>query len=251
MQRIIVVSGGGTGIGRAIARAQAQAGDRVLIAGRRAEVLEKTAAEINAECGAERVVWHAADLTDLDSLVALADHVRATFGTVYAVVNNAGGAAPIGSTLGELREAWRKTYDLNVVSAVLLTKALEPIMEASGGRVVAIGSMSSKSGGGGAHYAASKAALSGWILSLAGELGPRGVTVNAVLPGYTPDTELFGPGLPPNVHERLVAPIALGRAGTSDDVAGAVRYLLSTEAAFVTGQFLEVAGGSLPLKIDS
>jgi 3-oxoacyl-[acyl-carrier protein] reductase len=246
MHRNIVVSGGGTGIGRAIARAQALQGDRVMILGRRDEVLEKAASEINAECESERVSWRSADVSDLQAVEQAAEQIRIEMGEVYGVVNNAGGSVLPGPGLSGIADAWRQTFDKNVLSAVLLTTALQPLLRRPGGRIIVIGSMASKNGGGSGHYSASKSAVNAWVLFLSGELGAQGITVNAVLPGYTPDTEIFGQGLPKTVHDRLVGLIALGRAGRSEDVAGAVRYLLSPEAEFVTGHLLEVSGGSRP-----
>ena len=141
---------------------------------------------------------------------------------------------------------WRATFDQNALTAVLLTSGFLPILRRPGGRIVLIGSMASRSGGGTPAYGAVKAMLNSWVLHLTAQYGPDGITANAVLPGYTPDTELFGDGMPQDVHDRIVSRIAAGRAGRSDDIGAAVAYLVSPDAAFVTGQQLEVHGGSLP-----
>ena len=250
MERNIVVSGGGTGIGRAIAREQARSGDRVVIVGRRAAVLEAAADAINAECGATRVLCHTSDVTDPASIEGLAKYTESELGSVYGIVNNAGGGTPAGPTLREVIDAWRATFELNVMGSVILTTSLLPLLQRPGGRIVVISSMAGKNGGGLPQYAACKAAQNAWVLSLAGQLGPQGVSVNAVLPGYTPDTEVFGAGLPPHVHDRLVSNVALGRAGRSADVAGAVSFLLSEAGEYVSGHLLEVAGGGLPPTTD-
>ncbi|MFI5040423.1 MAG: SDR family NAD(P)-dependent oxidoreductase [Acidimicrobiales bacterium] len=250
VDRLVVVSGGGTGIGRAVARRLAGEGDQVLVVGRRAAVVEQAAAQINAEVGAERVRSLAADVSDPKGVAVVAAIVdRELGGVVDGLVNNAGGGALPGSTLDEVASAWQEAFTKNVLSAVLLTTALGPTLRRPGGRVILISSMATRSGGGGGPYVAMKAALNGWVLALTAELAPDGITANVVLPGYTPDTELFGSGLPPAIHDAIVTRVALGRAGTPADVAGVVRFLLSGDASFVTSQLIEVSGGVLPPKI--
>jgi len=247
---IVVVSGGGTGIGRATARALADGGSQVLILGRRLDVLERTAAEIGAETESGRVSFLRADVTSPTDVDAVAEYVESTYGTIDAVVNNAGGGGvPPGSGLGGLADAWRSTYDVNVISAVLLTTALGPMLRRPGGRIVLVSSMASRSGGGGGAYVAAKGALNAWVLALTTEYAPQGITANVVVPGYTPDTELFGSGMPQALHDRIVSRIALGRAGRAADIASVIGFLVSPEAAFVTSQVIEVAGGSLPPNI--
>jgi 3-oxoacyl-[acyl-carrier protein] reductase len=245
-QRVAVVSGGGTGIGRAIARRLASGGMHVVITGRRADVVAQTAAQLTRETG-RPVVGFQADVGNPDDVAALVAYVGAHHDRVDALVCNAGGASglPTG-TLHELASEWRRTFDQNVLTAVLLVHGFLPSLARPGGRIILIGSNSTKSGGGIASYAASKAALGAWVLNLAAIHGRDGITANVVSPGYTPDTELFGDGLPQELHDRIVSRTAVGRAGTSADVAAAVGYLVSPEASFVTGQVLEVTGGSLP-----
>jgi len=250
VDRFFVVSGGGTGIGRAIAGRLAGDGDRVLIIGRRDDVLARAAAEINKGAGADLVSWHAADASEPRAVEAVAVLVQEKLGGVVdGVVNNAGGGGGAASTLDEVATHWRDMFAKNVLSAVLLTTALGPMLRRPGGRVVLVSSMATRSGGGGGSYVAVKAALNGWVLALTADLGPEGITANVVLPGYTPDTELFGPGLPPQIHDAIVARSALGRAGSSADIAGVVRFLLSDDASFVTSQLIEVSGGVLPPRL--
>ena len=144
------------------------------------------------------------------------------------------------------RTAWRSTYDQNVISAVMLTTALGPMLRRPGGRIVLVSSMASRSGGGGGAYVAAKGALNAWVLALTTEYAPQGITANVVVPGYTPDTELFGSGMPQALHDRIVSRIALGRPGRAADIAAMIRFLVSPEASFVTSQVIEVAGGVLP-----
>jgi 3-oxoacyl-[acyl-carrier protein] reductase len=247
VDRVAVVSGGGTGIGRATARALARDGAHVLILGRRLHVLESAAENIRTELGEASISFLRADVTDVDDVGVVADHVRSAHGTIDAVVNNAGaGSGRQGEGLGGVAATWRATFESNVLSAALLTNALSPMLRRPGGSVVLVSSMASKSGGGGGAYVAAKGALNAWVLALTAELAPQGIRSNVVVPGYTPDTELFGAGMPKELHERIVSRIALGRAGRSDDVAGAIRFLVSEEASFITGQVLDVAGGVLP-----
>jgi 3-oxoacyl-[acyl-carrier protein] reductase len=247
MDSVVVISGGGTGIGRSTARALAGDGYQVLILGRRPEVLQRAASEIGSETSPGRVGYLRADVTVPGDVQAVADHVAATYGAVDAVVNNAGsGVGPISPGLSGLADAWRQTYEQNVISAVMLTAALGPMLRRPGGRIVLVSSMATRSGGGSAAYTAAKGALNAWVLALTAEYAPQGITANAVLPAYTPDTELFGTGLPAEIHDRIVSRIALGRAGRSDDSAAVIRFLVSPDASFVTSQVIEVSGGLLP-----
>lgn len=247
MSAVVVVSGGGTGIGRATAHAVASDGARVLILGRRRHVLERAAAEIGAETGSDRVSFLCADVTSPADVESVAGYVASAYGTIDAIVNNAGGGGgPGASGLAGVAQAWRSTYDQNVISAVMLTTGLGPMLRRPGGRIVLVSSMASRSGGGGGPYVAAKGALNAWVLALTAEYGPQGITANVVMPGYTPDTELFGAGMPPALHDRIVSRIALGRAGRAVDIAAMIRFLVSPEASFVTSQVIEVAGGALP-----
>jgi NAD(P)-dependent dehydrogenase (short-subunit alcohol dehydrogenase family) len=168
--RFVVVSGGGTGIGRATARAFAKSGDRVAILGRRGDVLERAAAELGA-------VAIQADLTDpaqVETAVASLPEV------VDVLVNNAGGVPEIdveGGALDGLGQLWDAVWRSNVVSAVLLTEALLPRLHRPGGRIVNLSSIAALRGNG--AYGAAKAGIVAWTYSLAKRLGADGITANA------------------------------------------------------------------------
>ncbi len=243
-EQLAVVSGGGTGIGAAVARALAADGFDVLVVGRREEVLRAAADRISwdlARPGAVRPV--VADLTDPEQVSRVVEAVGDR--PVDAVVNNAGGyLGGDGGTLAGVAAQWRANLDANVLTAVLLTEALRPRLRRPGGRVVLVSSIAAQRGGGG-PYSAAKAALHGWAYDLAAQLGPEQITVNVVSPGYVADTEFFGDRMTPEGHAKRVAATLVGRAGTPDDIAAAVRYLTGPAAGYVTGQVIGVNGGSV------
>lgn len=244
MSRTIVVSGGASGIGRAAAETFAKEGDDVVIVGRRGALLRQTAAEISArQPGA--VVDRACDLRQPDDVAELALLLASEYEVIDAIVNVAGSVS--GNPASGLREvdaAWEADFRANVMTAVLLTTALLGMLRRPGGRVIAVSSISALRGGAGS-YSAAKAALHGWVYALAGELGAEGITVNAIAPGYTQGTEMFGDSLSECGHSRRVAETLVGRAGLPLEIAAGIRYLASAEAAFVTGEILNVNGGAV------
>ncbi|MEU8510805.1 SDR family oxidoreductase [Kitasatospora sp. NPDC048722] len=249
-ERLAVVSGGGTGIGRAIAARLAADGNRVAILGRRAAVLDEARDAIERTVGPGRILPVPVDLTDPEAVEAAAARI-ALLGPVDALVNNAGAIVtpPADRSLAALAHSWRQDLDGNLLSAVLLTTALQDHLRRPGGRLVVISSAAAQRGGAGPHslgsYAAAKAALHGWAFGLARQLGPDGITVNVLAPGYVEDTEIFGYGWTEAFHAQKVADTLVGRAGTPADVAEAVSYLASPAAGYLTGQVIGLNGGAV------
>jgi 3-oxoacyl-[acyl-carrier protein] reductase len=234
--RYAVVSGGGTGIGKAVARRLAADGASVTILGRRADALARAALEINDATGADRISTLVADLVDPAQVADAAAEIRKA-GAVDVLVLNAGGNfGGDASSLEEVAEAWRRDFEGNVLTAVLL-----PDLPRPGGRIVAITSVAAVRGAG--SYGAAKAAMHGWVMSLAAQLGPDGITVNAVAPGFIPGTEFWEGRLTDAIVASRVDVTPVGRPGTPEEVAEAVAYLASEQAGFTTGQILQVNGG--------
>ncbi|UBU14579.1 SDR family NAD(P)-dependent oxidoreductase [Nonomuraea gerenzanensis] len=234
--REVVVTGGGTGIGYAVAAAFASLGDQVTITGRREHVLAKAAAGI----GARHLAFDAADPAEVrDALDDLPERVD-------VLVNNAGGNTNLDRGQprepAEVAQAWWANLNANLMSAVLVTTALAPRM-GEGGRIVSIGSIAARGTGSGS-YGAAKAALESWTADLAAELGPRGITANVVSPGLVLDTEFFKGRLTEEGIRARVENTRNGRPGSPADVADTVLFLASPGAGHLTGQVLHVNGGA-------
>jgi 3-oxoacyl-[acyl-carrier protein] reductase len=249
MERVVLISGGGTGMGRAIARAFLADGDRVVILGRRGNVLAATADELNAEHAglAGSVSWQEADLTQPAEVERAVGAILGAVGeTIDVVVNMAGGVDRNRSddTLAEVAAQFERDFRANVLTAALLTHAAMPHLRRPGGRIINCSSIAAFHGGGGS-YGAAKAALHAWTYTLATNLGPEGITANVIAPGYVEETEFFGATMTDARRQRLIGQTLVGRAGRPDDIGATVRFLASTDAAFITGQIVQVNGGAL------
>lgn len=240
MSRIVVISGGGTGIGLATAEHFVRDGDQAVLIGRRKEVLDAAAERLGSAAAAVT-----ADLTDERDAARVRDLLAERYGRVDVLVNNAGGNVGLGGGAAELSlaELWTGNFRANVLTAVLLTEALRDLL-ADNGRVLLLSSIAAIRGGGSGSYGAAKAALHPYAYDLAAALGARGITVNVVAPGFIADTEFFGGGLSEERRRTLVGQTLNGRVGVPEDVASLVHWLASPGGAHVTGQILQVNGGA-------
>jgi 3-oxoacyl-[acyl-carrier protein] reductase len=235
-----LVTGASQGIGRACALALAQAGARVALAARNETRLAEVAEEIATNAGSAEVF--AIDLASDESIKAGAKAAIERLGSIEILVNNAG-ITKDGLMLRMKRADWDSVLTTNLTGAFLMTQAVvSSMLKARWGRIINISSVVGETGQAGqANYAASKAGLIGLTKSLARELASRGITANVVAPGYiqTAMTEV----LDEKQRESMLSHIPLGRPGTDQDVANAVRFLASDEAAYITGHVLDVNGG--------
>jgi 3-oxoacyl-[acyl-carrier protein] reductase len=239
LMRQIIVTGGGTGIGRAIAAAFATAGNGVVITGRRPEPLAAAMAAIDGAVTA--VAFDAADPEQIEKALP---HLPAT---VDVLVNSAGGntdfSGPEPATLAGVAAAWRANLESNVLSAVLMTTALRPRL-AAGGAVISFSSIAAHRAGADS-YAAAKAAIEAWNLTLAHDVGRDQITANVIAPGFIDSTEFFRGRMTDERRETLISQTATGRGGMPADIAATVVFLASAGARHITGQVIHVNGGAL------
>ncbi len=234
--RVVLVTGASRGIGAAIAKACAEEGARVAM---NCSSGVKPAEELAAQIGAQ--VWKA-DVSSTDEVNAMVDGVLEKMGTIDVLVNNAGITRD--NLLAAMTdEEWEKVLDVNAGGVFRCCRAVaRPMMSKKRGRIVNVSSVAGQKGGRGqTNYAASKGAIEAFTRSLAVELAPKNVTVNAVAPGIiVTDMSAFVRDAAP---EESMAHIPLKRYGTPEDVAKAVLFLASDDAAYVTGAVLPVDGG--------
>ena len=237
--RVALVTGASRGIGRAIALGLADRGATV-VAAARGDNAAPTAAEIASRGG--RAETAALDVTDDGAVTALVADIVARHGRIDVLVNNAG-ITRDQLMLRMKREDWDAVLTTNLTAAYTCAQAvLKPMVKQRAGRIVNLTSVVGQSGNAGqANYAASKAGLIGLTKSLALEVASRNITVNAVAPGLI-DTDMTR-AISKDAHEEWAARIPLKRLGTPEDVAAAVLFLASDEAAYITGHVLAVNGG--------
>jgi 3-oxoacyl-[acyl-carrier protein] reductase len=232
-----IVTGASGGIGGAIARALHAKGAIVTLSGTRSDALNALATELK-----DRAHVVAADLSSAEGADALVSGAEAGMGGIDILVNNAGLTRDT-LAMRMKDEDWAKVLEVNLTSAFRLSRAcLRGMMRQRWGRIVSITSVVGVTGNPGqANYAASKAGLIGLSKSLAAEVASRGITVNCVAPGFI--ATAMTDGLSDDIKAKLLAAIPAGRFGAGEDIAAAVIYLASAEAAYVTGQTLHVNGG--------
>ena len=242
--RVAIVTGGGSGMGRAIAQGFAQQGTHVVILGRREAALREA-----AEALGPWVSWRRTDVSRREEVAAAIEEVVARFGHVDILVNAAGfvvGVSP-DMPLDEAERNFDETVNTNLKGAFLMAIAVAPHLRRPGGRIINISSIAAYtggSGGGAVDYAAAKAGVLGLTYGLARSLSAQGVTVNAIAPGFIGETGFTGDWSDERI-QRIVSQTPVGRGGRAEDVAAAVLYLASPEASFVTGEVLHVNGGWL------
>lgn len=250
MSRVVVVTGGGTGIGRAVAGRFTADGDTVVLIGRRTEVLKAAAADLGADPRTGEVDVLTADLAEPAEVEQVATALRERYGRVDVLVHSAGGNVLLrdrpaaDSPVADVAGHWLGNFRANVLTAVLLTEAVRDIVSGPDGRIVFVSSIAAYRGSGSGSYAGAKAALHPYCYDLAAALGPAGVTVNVVAPGFIEDTEFFGDRLTEQRRATLARQALNGRAGTPADVADAVHWLSAPASRHVTGQIIQVNGGA-------
>jgi 3-oxoacyl-[acyl-carrier protein] reductase len=253
VSRIVLVTGGGNGLGRAVAARFLADGDTVFITGRNAGRVADTAAEIGAKpipadaSDPAQVARMAGELgDDLDVLVNMAGGNTDFTATATATASASAvgiGTQPDGplAKLERVAAAWRANLDANLLSAVLTTTAVLGKLRA-GGSIINVGSIGAEYAA--TSYGAAKAALAAWTAGLSAEVGTRGLTANVISPGYIAETDFFRGRLTEERKDRLIKATHDGRAGRPGDIAETAYFLASDGARHITGQTLHVNGGA-------
>ncbi|MGQ0741841.1 MAG: acetoacetyl-CoA reductase [Alphaproteobacteria bacterium] len=236
MARVALVTGGTRGIGRAISVALRQGGYRVVA---NFHGNEEKAKAFERETKIASRKW---DVADFGACIEAVAEVADEFGPVDVLVNNAGITRD--ATMRKMgREAWDAVVDTNLGGCFNMCKAVwESMVERGFGRIVNIGSINGQAGQyGQVNYAAAKSGIHGFTKALAQEGAAKGITVNAIAPGYI-DTDMVA-AVPVNVLEKIVARIPVGRLGKAEEIARGVAFLVADDAGFITGSTLSINGG--------
>jgi acetoacetyl-CoA reductase len=236
MGRVALVTGGTRGIGGAISRSLRDAGRDVIAA---YAGNEHAAKEFEENTGIKTIK---VDVSDFDQVQEAAAKIKADMGPIEILVNNAGITRD--STMHRMSfEQWKEVIDTNLSGVFNCSRAvIEDMRELSFGRIVNIGSINGQAGQyGQVNYAATKSGIHGFTKALAQEGAAKGITVNAIAPGYV-DTDMVR-AVPPDVLEKIIARIPVGRLGQADDIARGVLFLTADNAGFVTGSTLSINGG--------
>jgi 3-oxoacyl-[acyl-carrier protein] reductase len=244
--QVAIITGASSGIGRATAEAFAREGARVAVNYHKNSAGAEETVDTIHNSGAEAVAIHA-DVTSHADVQAMVKAVRDRWGRVDILVNNAGDLLARRSLADMTEEYWDQVMALNLKSVFLCVKATwEQMASRRTGCIINITSIAGRNGGGpgAAAYAAAKGGVITYTKGLAKELAPHGIRVNAVAPGVitTPYHERYSP---PELFEKYVAAIPMGRAGVSEEVADVIGFLASSAARYITGETVEVNGGML------
>jgi NAD(P)-dependent dehydrogenase (short-subunit alcohol dehydrogenase family) len=240
--KVAIVTGAGQGIGEAYARALAGAGASVVVADLAADRGERVAKEITADGG--RALAHAVDVADPASADALVADVLAEWGRIDHLVNNAAiyHGMQIESLMKVDLDYYRRFFAVNLDGALVMTRAAHTALAAQGGAIVNQSSTAAWMAGG--YYSIAKAALNSLTVNLAAELASSGIRVNAIAPGPT-DTAATRSVVPEAFLDPLVGSLMIKRLGTPADHTGALLFLLSDQASWMTGQIVAVDGGQI------
>lgn len=237
---VALVTGAGQGIGRVIALFLAEAGARVSVSDIQGEQADSVAKEIS-QMGKDAMAYKA-DVSNASDVGNMVKETHKNMGRIDFLINNAG-VTRDNLLLRMKEEDWDLVMSVNLKGTFLCTKEVLPIMSKQrSGRIVNIASIVGVTGNPGqANYSASKAAVIGFTKTTAREYAGRGITANAVAPGFI-DT-MMTQGLNDGTKQKLLQQIPLGRLGTPDEIAGVVKFLVSKEASYITGQVIHVNGG--------
>lgn len=242
--RTALITGGGVGIGLAIAQALATDGAQIALTYRTHEPSPEAVADLAERSGSDVLVLKV-DATSPAEVDGMASAVREAFGTLDILVNNVGGLVQRSLIADMDFELWRTVMATNLDSTYLVTHALLPSIREGSGRIINIASLAGRNGGhpGATAYATSKAALFGFTRGLAKELAPAGITVNALAPGFIEDTPFHSTFTTEDSKRDTITTIPTGRAGVPADVAQASVWLAAPAASFVTGTIVDINGG--------
>ena len=243
--QVVIVTGSGSpkGIGKTIALTFAGQGATVVVADMNSEGVKASVADIEAAGG--KAFGITVDITSPESVQSMADTVLDRFGRIDVLVNNAGISQKV--TVEDMTlEDMKRIFNVNMFGLFLCTQAcMKPMRAAKYGRIVNLSSVSGKRGGGvfgGAHYSASKAAVLAFSKNLSREISSEGITINSVCPGLI-NTEIWK-SLPQEAADKIISDIPMGRPGETQEVANAIVFLASKEASYITGEEIDINGGS-------
>jgi 3-oxoacyl-[acyl-carrier protein] reductase len=238
-----LITGGGAGIGRAIAVEFASAGARIAITYRTHPPDEEFLRVVRSQTGFEAICI-SLNATSEEKVVNAVDVIGRELGVINILVNNVGGLVQRASITDMEFKLWREVLSVNLDSMFLITHYIMPIFEVNGGRIINIASLAGRNGGhaGATAYATSKAAVFGFTRGLARELAGEGATVNALAPGFIESTPFHDTFTTSDSKAETVSSIPMGRAGTPSDVASAALWLASPDSSFVSGTVTDING---------